>query len=225
VSTPEYQRIYTHGDIHVVEEAYQHLPHRILHRDQRWLVDPIRVVDRNHWMIRVLEIHVSGRKRVQGEIELSMSLAGLMVELNPQGQHSEIACTAYRRLVEELDFALGLEATLLAPMVLDAPALCAAPPSSHSPHAYPLQLTGAQVRDLLDVLDSAFTLDELRPLVRGHLDVTLESITKESTGRDKIYQLIEWAGRTGKMDLLLDGVLEGNPTNARLRHIIASIRA
>ena len=85
-------------------------------------------------------------------------------------------------------------------------------------------LTGKQVKEMCAVLEEAFEEWQLRHLVRVYLDENFDAIVGGKTIREKISALVSWAERTHKVDQLLDGAVEENPSNERLLEFVESLR-
>lgn len=87
-------------------------------------------------------------------------------------------------------------------------------------------LNGAQMGMLRDALLGAFSQSELRELLLLHMDVKLEDEVKASPYRDVALELIEWAGRRGRLDELIWVAAEERPSSADLqvfRSLLSSI--
>jgi hypothetical protein len=87
-----------------------------------------------------------------------------------------------------------------------------------------IQLTGRQVQALLDALLGAYgTEAALRRMVRIELNENLANIAAGGNLHDIVYELIEWAERTGRIVELVAGAHAHNPGNALLRAFAATI--
>ncbi len=80
-----------------------------------------------------------------------------------------------------------------------------------------MQLTGSQQRQLCDAFEDAFTPAALRRMVRFRLDISLDTIVKDGTLRDLVFELTEWARTQGRLADLLHGAYSENSGNPRLQ--------
>lgn len=81
------------------------------------------------------------------------------------------------------------------------------------------QLTKEQFRALYVAILSAFNEDNLRLLVRFHLNENLDEIVGAGSLSEKVYDLLVWAEKYGKVRTLLDAAKEENENNPELRAI------
>lgn len=78
-------------------------------------------------------------------------------------------------------------------------------------------LTGAQVSMLVDALGSAFTLDELRMMLRFRLDRDMDDVSAPASRKDvRIFELVEASERQGWDGQLIAAAREANPGNPEL---------
>lgn len=85
------------------------------------------------------------------------------------------------------------------------------------------QLSGRQIEEVQAALLDAFpSKDELRIMVRVHLDAHLETIADGPNQRVAIFNLVTWAERTGRMDDLVQGALRYSPGNPALQQLRAT---
>jgi len=98
-------------------------------------------------------------------------------------------------------------------------------PSAGVPRSAPLvKLSGAQLRQFQDALLGAFSAETLRQMVKVELEHTLDAIAGGSNLSAVVFNLIDWAGRTGRLDALLDGALRTEPGNVGLQQVAAVMR-
>ena len=211
-------------DMETVEEVYALLPHTVEHRDQKWVLGRIKQLGNTCWCITVQELGQGGRKRQQGDIEFSATLAGMAVELDYQGRQSAIARTAFERFVQELAYATGTDPETAEELPLPGPE--ASPAELTRAGRAPLlsQLSGVQFQHLCEVLESAFTESELQRLVRVHFDENWPGIVGGNNYRDRVFQFVQWAERTGQVDKLLDAAQHDNSTSKALADMVKSLR-
>lgn len=221
MSTPDFRPIFL-CDIETVEEVYALLPHKVEHRDQKWVLGRIKQLGNTCWLVSVYELAEGGRKRRQGDIEFSATLAGMAVELDHQGRQSAIARTAFDRLVQELAYATGTDLADDLPLPEQKASPDELPLERHAHLSFPLR--GAQVQHLCGVLESAFTEGELQRLVRVHFDENWHSIVGGNNYREKVLQFVQWTERTGQVDKLLGAAQQDNPTNADLAALAIALQ-
>jgi uncharacterized surface protein with fasciclin (FAS1) repeats len=88
-----------------------------------------------------------------------------------------------------------------------------------------MQLSGKQIREIEEALLDAFpSRDELSRVVRIELDERLEAIADGANQRVVIFNLVNWAERTGKIDALLQGASRQNPGNPTLQKLMQTWR-
>lgn len=80
-----------------------------------------------------------------------------------------------------------------------------------------MSLTGSQYQQLVDALRAAFDEGGLRRMVKFELDEDFDHITSPGNLNDRVYELVAWADREGKVVALMDGAVHSNPGNATLR--------
>lgn len=80
-----------------------------------------------------------------------------------------------------------------------------------------MKLDGQKIEAIQNALISAFNLSELKQMVRFGLDVDLDDISLAGNLKDVTFQLIEWAERQGKLDLLIQEAYKANPHNPELK--------
>jgi len=86
-------------------------------------------------------------------------------------------------------------------------------------------LEGERLQELHKALLSAYPKREhLSQMVRIRLNVNLDSITRDKDQSTTIFDLIEWAERTGRIDELIRGAHEHNSGNPRLRALAQNQR-
>lgn len=210
-------------DIEAIRELYSLLPHEVPYRGQTWIVGPIKLVSQHCWTIAVFELAQNSRKRLLGEIQLVATLAGLKVGLDPAGKKSTVACQAATQLLTELRYFLGIDreehATAVPDIMVglyDSPVV---EPQIREPY-----LNGRQVGEMCAVLEASFDEWELRKLLRVHLDENFDAVAGGTTIREKIFALVLWAQRTHRVDQLLSGAVQENPSNLRLLEYVRSLR-
>jgi hypothetical protein len=106
--------------------------------------------------------------------------------------------------------------------VVDTPAPAPAPALPAVPNNL-VKLTGAQYRDFQNALLSAFDGNELRQMVRIELDENLDAIAGGNDLRTVVFNLIDWARRTGRLGALMGAALNANPTSPELRAFVAAL--
>src|SRR5262245_17546491 len=85
-------------------------------------------------------------------------------------------------------------------------------------------LTGYEARQLRDALLSAFSLGELKELVRFELDEQLGNVVNTSqTNKQITLELVDWADRQNKLKKLFEGALKEVPGNPVLRQAVAEV--
>jgi len=87
-------------------------------------------------------------------------------------------------------------------------------------------ITGAQHRQLADALADAFNLQSLTEMVRAKLGRSLDSFANVTNTKKIItFELVEWAKRSGYLTELLQGALDTQPRNQKLRDFAKSVGA
>jgi len=86
-----------------------------------------------------------------------------------------------------------------------------------------LKLTGAQFGAFQAALLSTFTMETLSNMVRVHLNENLGAIAGGSNLSAVIFNLIDWAQRTGHLSDLIRGALAAAPKNPDLTAFVASL--
>jgi hypothetical protein len=86
------------------------------------------------------------------------------------------------------------------------------------------KLTGPQFGQLQQALVGAFDIDSLRMMVRIQMSENLDAIAGSGNLRKVVYDLIDWAQRTGNLDRLLDGALADVPGNPQLQAVNKALR-
>jgi hypothetical protein len=113
-----------------------------------------------------------------------------------------------------------------------APPPVASPSAAHlsdSPPPAPIplptltRLNGAQFGQLQQALLEAFTGATLRQMVRVELDQNLEAIAGGENLGVVVFNLIEWAQRTGNLTRLFQGALNAAPGNAVLQTFVRTL--
>jgi hypothetical protein len=113
-----------------------------------------------------------------------------------------------------------------------APPPVASPSAAHLPDSPPpapiplptlTRLNGAQFGQLQQALLEAFTGATLRQMVRVELDQNLEAIAGGENLGVTIFNLIEWAQRTGNLTRLFQGALNAAPGNAALQTFVRTL--
>ncbi len=89
--------------------------------------------------------------------------------------------------------------------------------------AQPKQLTGIQIQALWQALLDGYTASSLAQLVRFQLHERLDAIAGGDNFSDRVYNLIDWAERTGQIEALITGAQASNPGNQRLRQVASDI--
>ncbi len=87
----------------------------------------------------------------------------------------------------------------------------------------PEQLTGAQIQALWQALLDGYTESTLAQLVRFQLNERLDTIAGGDNFADRVYHLIDWAERTGRIEELVASAQAGNPGNSQLRQVALDI--
>src|SRR5207253_6374689 len=89
-----------------------------------------------------------------------------------------------------------------------------------------LRLSGAQRRDLLNALVSAFpSISDLRQMVSFELGQNLEQIAGLRDLNSTVFDLLTWAEARGQMAALIQGAVNANPGNPESRRSIQQISA
>lgn len=86
-----------------------------------------------------------------------------------------------------------------------------------------LTLDGAQRQRLCEALGVAFSLKELKRMVRFKLNLDLENVSEAGTKADVIYELVEYAGRRDLFRPLIEGARAENPANPALAAFLDSL--
>jgi len=97
-------------------------------------------------------------------------------------------------------------------------------PAAVPPHPAPARLSGQQYSMLQQALLGAFSLDELRIMVRTELGETLEAIAGAGSLVAISGELISWAERTGRLAALVQGASRARPGNQPLQALDQSWR-
>ena len=79
-----------------------------------------------------------------------------------------------------------------------------------------MKLTGKQVEQIHEALLSGYDLATLRMMVRMKLDLDLATIAGGNNNSAVVFNLIEWAEKTGKVPQLIAGAHQYNPDNTLL---------
>lgn len=88
-----------------------------------------------------------------------------------------------------------------------------------------MSITGSRSRQIYDALLPAFDEDGLEQLCTYELDIKLGAVTAPSAGSNRVFQLIEWAKRTGRVADLIAGAYNCNPTNKALGALVQEAQA
>lgn len=89
-----------------------------------------------------------------------------------------------------------------------------------------LRLSGAQRRELLNALVSAFpSISDLRQMVSFELGQNLEQIAGLRDLNSTVFDLLTWAEAHGQMAALIQGAWNTNPGNPTLRAFVQQISA
>ena len=200
------------------------LPSAEVHRDARWIFG--RPVKRKRsWSIAVYELAPQARTTIRGEITATMTSAGVTLNYADRGNGSPIGLEAWCRLNEEMRSALGITAASGAAVGVG---LAREHGESHAATAVAvapsvLTLTETQSSHLHDILMHVFTRDELEKMVRVHLNESLAQITARNKLSSAVHDLIAWAVREQRVADLLNGTLQENPRNPRLKELLRSV--
>ena len=113
---------------------------------------------------------------------------------------------------------------------LDEPTFAAefglgAAPSENTKAITLTRLTGRQYGALQKALIAAFTEESLTQMVKLELDENLAAIAGGSNLGAKVFALIDWAERTGRLSRLIQGALSANPDSPELNAFVASLGA
>lgn len=84
-------------------------------------------------------------------------------------------------------------------------------------------LSGQKVKQLQQILLQAYDHNSLAQMVRFELDGHLDTIAEGGTFADRVFNLIIWAERQGRLRNLLEGAKAGNPQNAQLQEFVGSL--
>jgi hypothetical protein len=107
------------------------------------------------------------------------------------------------------------------PVVPPTLAYQSAPPATSLPTLN--RLSGAQFGQLQPALLHAFNNATLRQMVRVELDQNLDVIASGENLGEQIFNLIEWAQRTGNLIRLIQGALNAVPDNTALQAFVQSV--
>jgi len=80
-----------------------------------------------------------------------------------------------------------------------------------------MTLSGAQYEQIQEALLAAFNEADLRRMVRIQLDADLDAVSGGKNLSERVYSLIEWADREGRVLALIDGATAQNSGNAKLQ--------
>jgi len=80
-----------------------------------------------------------------------------------------------------------------------------------------MTLSGAQYKQIQEALLAAFNEADLRRMVRIQLDADLDAVSGGKNLSERVYSLIEWADREGRVLALIDGATAQNSGNAKLQ--------
>jgi hypothetical protein len=86
-----------------------------------------------------------------------------------------------------------------------------------------LTLDGTQRQQLCEALGVAFSLKELKRMVRFKLNLDLENISEGGPKPDVIYELVEYAHRRDLVRPLIEGARAENPANPALAAVMDSL--
>ena len=86
-----------------------------------------------------------------------------------------------------------------------------------------LRLSGPQVQELMDSLLDAYDEGSLQQMVRFQLDEHLDLIAGGGNLAQVVFNLIDWAERTGRIAALIGKAQANNPGNARLAAFARSL--
>ena len=82
-----------------------------------------------------------------------------------------------------------------------------------------MQLNREQIKEVQEALLSGYDEDSLRMMVRVELGEELAAIAKGSTLKILVFNLIEWAERSGRIFELIDGAHADLPGNAGIQQV------
>jgi hypothetical protein len=88
----------------------------------------------------------------------------------------------------------------------------------------PSKLSGRQYAEFQAAVLSAYNLDSLRQMVRVELDTNLDAVAGGANLGTVIFNLIDWAQRTGRLPQLIQGALDGQPDNTDLQTFVTNLR-
>lgn len=100
--------------------------------------------------------------------------------------------------------------------------------SGYPPLAVPriIDITGSQHGALADALADAYgTVDALGQMVRRKLNLNLNTITGSANIGTATFELVDWADRSGFLTELIQGALDTQPRNQKLRDFAMSVGA
>lgn len=80
----------------------------------------------------------------------------------------------------------------------------------------PKKLTGEQIKQIHDALLSGYTLGTLRMMLRMELNIDLATVAGGDNTSIVVFNLIDWAERTGKVTSLIAAAYRHNPGNPLL---------
>ncbi|MEM7129361.1 MAG: SUMF1/EgtB/PvdO family nonheme iron enzyme [Chloroflexota bacterium] len=85
------------------------------------------------------------------------------------------------------------------------------------------RLSGMQVEALGQALINGYSLNTLRRMVRIRLDIRLDEVAGGENFADVVYNLIDWAEQTGRVERLVAEAYRFNSGNQRLRRVAEEI--
>lgn len=86
------------------------------------------------------------------------------------------------------------------------------------------RLSGSQVQRIKEAIVGGYDLDELRSMVRTHLDESLSHLVGGGPLDTQVFALIEWAERTGRVLELVRAATTANPANETLRALWSELQ-
>ncbi|MEM7130453.1 MAG: effector-associated domain EAD1-containing protein [Chloroflexota bacterium] len=86
-----------------------------------------------------------------------------------------------------------------------------------------MSLSGFQIREICDALESGYTESDLKMMVRTKLSEKFDHIAGGSNLKEKIFNLVEWAENTGRVEELIQVAHQYRPYNPKLQLLVDKV--
>jgi len=86
------------------------------------------------------------------------------------------------------------------------------------------RLSGQQFKSLQEALLFTYTPELLRGMLKVNLEVDLDAIAGGSNFSAIVFNLIDWAQRTGRLSELIQSAAQDQPKNEKLQEFVTSLR-